>query len=76
MAMESRNHRISVMMVGSMGRYAAVHLADYEDMGWHTDILNTGVGRYSDRKSAIIEARDWAEADGIPIDPGCLVSEL
>ena len=61
----SRNPRITVQLLGS--GYAAVYLADYEDMGWATDVVQTGVGRYRTWKEAEAEARSWSESDGIPL---------
>lgn len=59
--MSSRNHRIVVSLLGS--GYAALHVADYEDMDWGTDIVDTGIGRYKTRKEAEQEAEMWAEAE-------------
>ncbi len=62
---KSRNHRIAVCVLGS--RLAAIHLADFEDMDWNTDVVQTGVGRYSakERELAVEEAQQWAKAEGI-----------
>jgi len=59
----SRNHRISVQLLGS--GFAAVHLADYEDMGWDTDVVQTGIGRYETREEAEVEAEEWALSEGM-----------
>lgn len=61
----SRNHRITVMLLGS--GFAAVQLADYEDMGWSPDVVQTGIGRYSTREQAEREARSWAKAEQLPL---------
>jgi len=63
----SRNHRITTQMLGS--GMAAVHLADFEDIGWNTDVVQTGLGRYRGKDAtqrARNEAKSWAEAEGIP----------
>lgn len=62
----SRNHRISVALLGS--GWAALHLADYEDMGWNTDVVQTGLGRYPQRTEAEQEARDWADSEELPLE--------
>jgi hypothetical protein len=59
-----RNYRIST--THGMSGYFAVMLADYEDMGWNTDVVNTGVGGYSCHEDAIREAISWAEEEDIP----------
>ena len=59
-----RNFRISV--THGMSGYFAVMLADYEDMEWNTDVVNTGVGRYRTRDQALTEAQSWAKDEGIP----------
>lgn len=64
MAEQSRNHRIEVARLGS--GWAAIHVADYADMDWNTDIVNSGVGRYATREEAVSEAQDWAEAEELP----------
>ena len=46
-----RNFRISV--TSGISGYFAVMLADYEDMEWNTDVVNTGIGRYRSRDKAI-----------------------
>lgn len=51
-----------------MSGYFAIHLADYEDMGWYPDVVATGLGRYKTKEEAIVEAREWAEADGLPLE--------
>jgi hypothetical protein len=35
-------------------------------MGWHTDVVNTGIGRYATREEAVQEARGWAAAEEMP----------
>jgi hypothetical protein len=61
-----RNFRIRVMLLGS--GFSAVMLADYEDMDWNTDIVQTGIGRYKTREMAEIEAKDWARSEQIPYE--------
>jgi hypothetical protein len=61
---KSRNYRITVMLLGS--GYAAVMLADYEDMDWNTDVVSTGIGRYRTREEAEQDAKSWAKAVEIP----------
>lgn len=62
---KARNFRITVGLLGS--GYAAIMLADYEDMDWNTDVENTGIGRYATKEEAIEEAKHWAEDEGIPL---------
>lgn len=59
-----RNFRISVTQ--GMSGHFAVMLADYEDMGWNTDCVTSGVGRYKLQSDAIKEGRQWAEAEELP----------
>jgi len=59
-----RNYRITVALLGS--GYAAIMLADYEDMDWNSDIVQTGIGRYRTRKEAVQEALSWAREEDIP----------
>lgn len=55
------------MVVAKLGSgWAAVMLADYEDMDWGTDVVNTGIGRYATKQEAVEEAKPWAEDEGIP----------
>lgn len=61
----SRNHFITVQLLGS--GYAAVELAEYEDMEWNLDVVNTGLGRYRTIEQAGREARSWAEAEELPL---------
>ena len=63
---KSRNHRIGVIPGGS--GFMAVRLADYEDMDWATDIVQTGEGRYLTREQALEEAKEWAEAEELPLE--------
>lgn len=58
-----RNHRISVTHGGS--GYFAVMLADYADMQWGTDIVQTGIGRFKTRAEAVEEAQTWAKAENM-----------
>ena len=63
---QSRNHRITVKLLGS--GWAAIHIADYEDMDWNTDIVQTGMGRYVTREEAEAEAKFWASAEELPYE--------
>jgi hypothetical protein len=60
----ARNHRIVVSLLGS--GFAALMLADYEDMNWNTDVVQTGIGRYKTREEAALEAKSWAEEEDVP----------
>ena len=64
MAHGVRNYRISVTQ--GMSGHFAVMLADYEDIGWNTDVVTTGVGRYRTREQAVEEGKQWAEEEEIP----------
>ena len=59
-----RNYRIGV--TSGISGYFAVMLADYEDMGWNTDVVQTGIGRYKKKEDAVKEAKQWAQAEEIP----------
>lgn len=61
----SRNHRLTVGLLGS--GWAAIELADYEDMDWGTDVTRTGIGRYKTREEAIKEAECWSGSDQLPL---------
>jgi hypothetical protein len=61
---ECRNVRITTALLGS--GYAAVKLADYADMDWNTDVVQTGIGRFRTRKEAISEAMSWAREEDLP----------
>ena len=61
---KSRNHRIVVSLIGS--GWAALEIADYEDMGWGPDIVQSGIGRYATKAEAIVEAEAWAQAENLP----------
>jgi hypothetical protein len=61
---ESRNHHIIVMRLGS--GWAAVHCAEYADMGWGIDFEDTGIGRYATAAQAEVEAKEWAEEFELP----------
>lgn len=56
-----------VIIVSELGSgWAAVHLTytKEEDFGfWEPE--NTGVGRYATKEAAAVEAREWAENEGI-----------
>ena len=71
----SRNHRISVAELGS--GVAAVYLADYEDINWNTDYVQTGIGRFKkeDRKKAEFEALGWAITECLPIEVNEIADE-
>lgn len=58
---KTRNHFITIGLIGS--GYAALHIAEYEDMDWMQDIVETGIGRYDNSVDAKIEAMGWAEAE-------------
>lgn len=66
MSENSRNHRISVTQ--GMSGFFAVMVADYEDMNWCTDVVQTGFGRYKLQADAIKEAKRWAEDEGVPFE--------
>jgi len=60
------NARITVQLLGS--GYAAVCLVDVRPEGAvnsYTDVQQTGAGRYRTYEEAAIEARQWAEAEGL-----------
>ena len=59
-----RNFRISTAK--GMSGYFAVKLADYEDMDWNTDVVDTGIGRYSTKEEAATEAVLWADDEDLP----------
>ena len=63
----SRNKRITAVLLGS--RWAAVMLADYEDMDWNPDVVRTGKGRYASKEEAESEGIAWAQETGIPWKP-------
>lgn len=65
--MKNRNHRITTARIGS--GWAAIHLADYEDMGWSADVVDTSIGRYETEAEAIIEAKSWSISDELPYVP-------
>lgn len=60
---KSRNHRIEVSLLGS--GYAAIMTAEYQDMNWNRDVVQTGIGRYRTKEEAIKEAEDWSEAEEV-----------
>lgn len=61
------NPRITVMLLGS--GFAAVQLVDVEDKhGKYTDVQQTGIGRYAKRDKAVIEAKQWAKAEELPLE--------
>ena len=59
-----RNFRISTTQ--GMSGHFAVKLADYEDMDWNTDVVQSGVGRYKTKVDAEKEALSWANEEKIP----------
>lgn len=63
---KSRNHKITIGY--GMSGYFAVHVAEYEDIGWNIDNVQTGVGRYRNREEAIKEGKDWAKAESLPFE--------
>lgn len=66
---KSRNHRMIVMALGS--GWAAVEIADYEDMSWGPDITQIGTDRYATAEEAKVEAKEIAATQGIPfVDQG------
>lgn len=46
--------------------YFAVMLWWNPDLGGFAEPWQTGAGRYASHEEAEIEARDWAEAEGVP----------
>jgi hypothetical protein len=58
-----RNFRTSISH--GMRGWFAVLLADYEDIGWSTDVVQTGIGSYKDKEDAILEAKEWALSEQI-----------
>jgi hypothetical protein len=60
----ARNFRIAVTQ--GVSGYFAVMIADYEDMDWNADVVQTGIGRYKTRDKAEQEAKSWAEEEEIP----------
>ena len=69
-----RNTRISISK--GMCGYYAVLLSDFEDMGWETDIIQSGIGRYSEIEGAISEAKEWSDETKIPLEKGILSGEF
>jgi hypothetical protein len=59
---------ITVSLLGS--GYAALHMGWFRDKDGneYPDCINTGIGRYKDRKKAEIEARSWSKSDEIPLE--------
>lgn len=49
-----------------MRGFFAVLYETYE--GGFSEPINTGMGSYATREEAIPEARDWAEAEDVPVD--------
>ncbi len=49
-----------------MSGYFAVYVAEYEDMNWGVDVVQTGIGRYKTFDEAEEEAKEWALSEGIP----------
>ena len=37
-----------------------------DDSDGFPEPVNTGIGSYDDREGAVVEAKTWAEAEGIP----------
>ena len=62
-ASKTRNFRIGVTF--GMSGYFAVMYADYEDIDWNADVVQTGFGRYKTRDEAVCEAKSWAEAEDL-----------
>lgn len=63
---------ITVSLLGS--GYAAVHRVLVKEMNpdgtWdepYWDVEQTGIGRYSTRDEAVVEARDWAKSEEIKL---------
>lgn len=63
---KSINHRIS--LAHGMSGWFAVHYADYSDMNWCPDVVQTGIGRYETRQEAIEEAINWSKAENLPLE--------
>lgn len=51
----------------SITGWTCVHRAkaDWDGDGIYEDNLNTGIGKYKTREEALVEARSWAESEGI-----------
>lgn len=64
-----RQH-IEVALLGC--GWGAVHAVEVlpPDRPPYWDVQSTSVGRYKTREEAMIEARIWSEADGIPLKAG------
>lgn len=73
MSSRCRNKRISISK--GMSGFYAVLIADFEDMGWETDIIESGIGRYADEEGAISEAKEWSMETKIPLDSSVLSGE-
>ena len=59
----SNQHNDYITTTYGMSGYFAVHVWWNPDMGGFWEPYQTGVGRYSDKKLAIVEAKQWAEAE-------------
>ena len=58
------------IMFGGAGYFAAhVGIFINADVGEYQDVIQTGIGRYQSRLAATVEARHWAELEGIMLDP-------
>src|SRR5690606_2284746 len=61
--LKARNFRVEVALLGS--GWAAVMTAEYADMNWNRDVVQTGVGRYATQDGAIAEAKTWAQEEKV-----------
>ena len=51
------------------GCWIVLVLADSADRDWHTDVIETGLGRYRTEGEAVMAALEIAERLGIPGPP-------
>lgn len=60
-----------ITVTEGMSGFFAVHmwLNEEEDFGSFWEPYDTGIGRYSTRESAELEARQWAEETGMEYRP-------
>jgi hypothetical protein len=58
-----------IQVTNGMSGWFAVMLVWNPEFGGFPEPECTGVGRYAKQSDAIIEARSWAEAEGLPFFP-------
>ena len=68
MAEKLSNFRVAVHH-GMSGYFAAMRVdVTTEDGDTYGDVMQTGIGRYPDKADAEKEAKEWAEAEGVPYE--------